>query len=222
MSIHVMNLVWSSTLERPSHRFVLLALADRADDEGYCWPGVQSVAQKTGLSPSTVRRVYLDLERAKLLLRIERWTTNGDRDTNGYWINLEALAGIQLPRENSRGRHPMAEETDPGGYSHHDTTSSHHDRRGGVTMTPNTSVDPPDNLKNLSDTSYRAHAQRASVSKLPRFDPDDDPLEWVSDQVGGFDGCEETMADSMLTGSRNRDGSHPHAVVNAILKQREA
>jgi hypothetical protein len=217
-----MNLVWGSSLEGSSHRFVLLALADRADDDGYCWPGVQSVAQKTGLSPSTVRRVYRDLEQAKLLMRIERWTPNGDRDTNGYWINVEALMDRQLPRESGRGRHPMAQAAGSRGYSHHDTTPSHGDRGGTSTMTPNTSVDPPTDIKKPSDTSYRARTERPSVSRLPHFDPEDDPLEWISEQVDGFDGCEETMAFSMLVGSRHRRGKHPHAIVNKILKDRGA
>jgi hypothetical protein len=44
----------------------------------------------------------------------------------------------------------------------------------------------------------------------------------IGEQVTGFDGREETMAFSMLVGSRHRKGKHPHAIANEILKDRGA
>ena len=40
----------------PSERLVALALADRMNQEGRCWPGYQDIATRTGYSVSTVGR----------------------------------------------------------------------------------------------------------------------------------------------------------------------
>ncbi len=55
----------------PSEKLVLLALADWANDEGYCYPSIAKVARKTGVSERTVQRVLRDAETAKLVERVE-------------------------------------------------------------------------------------------------------------------------------------------------------
>ena len=40
MSIKRMNAVWNLSKQSGSALLVLLALADRADDDGFCWPGL--------------------------------------------------------------------------------------------------------------------------------------------------------------------------------------
>lgn len=95
MSIGAMNAVWKSDLEGTCHRFVLLALADRADDDGYCWPGVTNLMDKTGLSRSAVKRSIRHLEGLNLLSRAPRFTSEGDQDTNMYRINLELLQKME-------------------------------------------------------------------------------------------------------------------------------
>jgi hypothetical protein len=98
MSIDAMNAVWRSTLEGTPHRFVLLALADRADDEGYCWPGIANIMDKTDLSRSSVKRSIRHLEASNLLQRAPRFTIDGDRDSNMYQINVELLLKMARPR----------------------------------------------------------------------------------------------------------------------------
>jgi hypothetical protein len=39
---------------RPSDRLVLLALADRMNDSGECWPSIESISDDTGLDKSTI------------------------------------------------------------------------------------------------------------------------------------------------------------------------
>ncbi|PZT70669.1 hypothetical protein DN402_31530 [Streptomyces sp. SW4] len=34
----------------------MLALADRADDNGFCWPSIDDLAERTKLSPAPCRR----------------------------------------------------------------------------------------------------------------------------------------------------------------------
>lgn len=55
MSVHVSSAVWKQTTAKGSQLLVLLALADIADDEGRCYPGIKSLAAKTRLSPRAVQ-----------------------------------------------------------------------------------------------------------------------------------------------------------------------
>lgn len=56
MSIKAMSWVWEQHLASTT-KLVLLALADHADDEGTCWPRINGVAAKCGVSDRTVQRV---------------------------------------------------------------------------------------------------------------------------------------------------------------------
>jgi hypothetical protein len=54
MSVRMMSLVWE--LELPdSEKLVLLALADCANDEGHCWPGMNTLKKKCSKSDRTVQ-----------------------------------------------------------------------------------------------------------------------------------------------------------------------
>src|SRR5690606_155230 len=74
MSIGWMTRVWDSP--EPSHptdRLMLLALADNANDEGYCWPSVETLQQKCQLqSLRGARKVLERLEESGFVRRISR------------------------------------------------------------------------------------------------------------------------------------------------------
>jgi Helix-turn-helix domain len=54
MSIKLMSRVWELELD-DSFKLTLLALADAANDEGFCWPGVASLCKKTSRSERTIQ-----------------------------------------------------------------------------------------------------------------------------------------------------------------------
>ncbi|MGW1102762.1 helix-turn-helix domain-containing protein [Streptomyces sp. NPDC002540] len=56
MSIKVTNWVWARSESRNGARLVMLALADRADDNGFCWPSIDDLAERTRLSPRAVQK----------------------------------------------------------------------------------------------------------------------------------------------------------------------
>lgn len=242
-----MNLVWGSTLKGSSKRFVLLALADRADDEGYCWPSVASICAKTGLCERTVDSVRKGLESDRLLLQETRWRSRGDRDTNGYWINLDALKRMQRPEPSTRGKHPMEVEDHPtdepeGVGAHLHPPGGRSIPTVGTEVHPYTSVDPSVGHQVLKDSAGAASPQSGDGVPYPREDPDEDrryPAEWdeqdarqqrrdermerdlarleADPEINWFEGCEETMARDMLS----RDD--PYAYIktkNKILKDR--
>ena len=64
MSIKIMSMIWDRGPENQSERFVLLALADYANDEGECWPSIGGIARKTCLTDRGVRKIIRRLQDA--------------------------------------------------------------------------------------------------------------------------------------------------------------
>ncbi|MHB8390163.1 MAG: helix-turn-helix domain-containing protein [Acidobacteriaceae bacterium] len=82
-----MNWAWQLRL-KPNVKFVLMALADACDDDGYCWPSVPTLARKTCLDDRSVQRILNQLK-ADGLLRVEpRYRKDGSPTSNGYRLPL--------------------------------------------------------------------------------------------------------------------------------------
>ncbi|HAS6026241.1 TPA: helix-turn-helix domain-containing protein [Vibrio vulnificus] len=62
MSVKVMSYVWDIPLFKGSDKLVMLCLADHADDSGLCWPSIDTIARKSGVSPTTVKSTLKKLE----------------------------------------------------------------------------------------------------------------------------------------------------------------
>jgi len=72
MSVKVMSMVWDCDLP-PNQKFVLLAYADHANDEGTSvYPGEDRMKKKTGYSKGNVRRVTAELIDAGMLMRTRK------------------------------------------------------------------------------------------------------------------------------------------------------
>jgi hypothetical protein len=56
VSIKVTNWVWRRSEARNGARLVMLALADRADDDGLAWPSIDDLCERTQLSPRAVQK----------------------------------------------------------------------------------------------------------------------------------------------------------------------
>ena len=56
----------------PTNKFVLLALADHANDEYTCFPSVRHLSEKTNLSRRTIQRAIKTLEKQGLIKRTSR------------------------------------------------------------------------------------------------------------------------------------------------------
>ena len=70
MSVRVMTAVWEIDLP-DSEKLVLLALADCANDEGFCWPSMATLARKCSKSDRTVQAAIKALCAAGHLTRNE-------------------------------------------------------------------------------------------------------------------------------------------------------
>jgi DNA-binding IclR family transcriptional regulator len=79
VSIEVMSAVWKHADVSGATLLVLLALADYANENGICWPGVAALSRKARVSERYVRDLLGDLERSGLIVR--------DVGTGPYGVN---------------------------------------------------------------------------------------------------------------------------------------
>jgi len=71
MSTIVMSQCWPLSGFTPAEKSVLISLADNANDQGVCWPGIPLMSQRTCLSERSVQRMINQLIE-KGILSVER------------------------------------------------------------------------------------------------------------------------------------------------------
>ena len=140
MSISALN--WAFEQDLPhAEKSVLVALAHRADKDGYCYPGQKAIAAMTGASESTVRRAIKSLDEAGYLSREDRRRKNGSRTSTRYHLPVTMTANQPV---TMTGR-----EKEPTG---------HHDTPLPVTMTG-----PPDKSVIISQNTYADAAEKTNT-----------------------------------------------------------
>ena len=85
-----MNWAVSQTVGNPLAKAVLMALANCADDIGFCFPGQERLAKDTEQGERTVRRHLDKLEAAGLISRTHRYDKNGKRTSDSCQLSLPA------------------------------------------------------------------------------------------------------------------------------------
>lgn len=103
MSIEALN--WAFGLEiEPQLKFTVVALANRADEEGMCYPGVRWIMKKTCYAESTVRTHLKELQSRRLLTKHEQHRPDGGQSTNQYRLSM-LQPGLRLdpPSESVGG-----------------------------------------------------------------------------------------------------------------------
>ena len=78
-----MTKVWERQDLSSGQKLVLLAFADWANDEGYCWPSINQIAIKSSMTDRSVQRLLRQLEDMQF---IRREVVNGKG--NRYWVML--------------------------------------------------------------------------------------------------------------------------------------
>lgn len=79
------NRVLERSRAKKGARMVLLALAERANETGWCWPSMADIARRCGMSP---RRARSAVARLVALGELERHIKRGRASTNRYRIVL--------------------------------------------------------------------------------------------------------------------------------------
>jgi Helix-turn-helix domain len=96
MSLKVITWAWTVRLP-PAPKLVLMALADEADDRGFCFPSHHHLAHKCSISERSVRRMIGLLATHHHVSIESRFKKDRARTSNGYRL------GFDHPRTNCPG-----------------------------------------------------------------------------------------------------------------------
>lgn len=88
MSVEWMGQVWKHAELEGSSLLLLLAIADHANAEGYCWPSVPTLAKQARLSERQAQRVLVQLEKGGFIRRENK----GGRGNHAYYY-LQDVTG---------------------------------------------------------------------------------------------------------------------------------
>lgn len=104
MSIKAMNWAFELPL-KPTPKLILLVLADMADDSGRCFPAHKTIARKSSVSVSTVKRALENMQQQGLLKKHIR--RNGQENlSNCYVLNLANTTPVQNEPPSIHGCEP--------------------------------------------------------------------------------------------------------------------
>lgn len=73
MSFQYIRAAFQTPVGNSARKLVLVALAERADNSGRCYPGIADIVRRTELGDKTVRRHLEALEAQGLTKRSRRW-----------------------------------------------------------------------------------------------------------------------------------------------------
>lgn len=96
MSIKALNWAWEQHTASSGQKLVLLALADHANDDGHCWPGMGRIAEKCGMSARQVSNHVSALEACGLLEKTRRMRDDQKYSTYLYHLKFSS-SGSPLP-----------------------------------------------------------------------------------------------------------------------------
>lgn len=92
----------------PCPKSVLISLANRADDDGYCWPGLEDLVQRTGWTRRAIQKAMRFLVEKELLTITSRHYSTGRQRSNLYRLSMfteqgekgESCSQIQVEGES--------------------------------------------------------------------------------------------------------------------------
>jgi hypothetical protein len=149
MSISVMSNVWKYSQACGNDLLLLLAMADHADDEGVCWPSIGTLADKTRVSESTVKRSVKELVKLGELKIEENGGTFFAKDTTKRLANrYRVLKGKRTPKSEMTGgqNEPRGGggQNEPGDHSYEPGAgvTAMNPGRGSQLWTPNHQKEP--------------------------------------------------------------------------------
>lgn len=144
MSTKLTGYVWDACAAsgmKLSSVAIMARLADFSNDEGVCWPSIETIARQLGAGESTVRTAIGKLEQEGWLTRQQR--RKGNRNaSNVYQLNvvkLQAAAFSQLSESD-----PSKSDASKSDASKSSNTGSFHPSESGGDPSVNSKHDPSD------------------------------------------------------------------------------
>ena len=133
MSIKVMTTVWADAPYQGGALLILLSMADWADDNGYCWPSVRTLAKKSRQSERNVRKC---LARMKEDGAVSVEPNAGPHGVNRYQIKFRQFKDCGNQKRAALSSGVNAVQSEKCGTSPLSSVPT-----GGERGSPNTSVD---------------------------------------------------------------------------------
>ncbi|MGS3341506.1 helix-turn-helix domain-containing protein [Citrobacter amalonaticus] len=178
MSSKILGNVWDACAAHDvkGAKLVIMArLADYSNDDGICYPSVETICRQLGLGESTVRTAIAELESTGWLRRESR--RKGNRNTsNLYYLNadrLEALARIEKDKvaalkqqRRANGFHPSDSEPSNSEPSDSGCSNVFHPSdsdKNGVFTRQNLTPDPQVNSKHDPQVNSKQESQDIGV-----------------------------------------------------------
>lgn len=178
MSSKILGNVWDACAAHDikGAKLVIMArLADYSNDDGVCYPSVETICRQLGLGESTVRTAIAELESSGWLRRESR--RKGNRNTsNLYYLNadrLEALARIEKDKvaalkqqRRANGFHPSDSEPSNSEPSDSGCSNGFHPSdsdKNGVFTRQNLTPDPQVNSKHDPQVNSKQESQDIGV-----------------------------------------------------------
>ena len=201
--------VWLYGPPRTADRFVLMAIAERANRANECWPGVRDIATRTALTDRGVRNIIDRLE-AEGFLEVDR--RSGPERTHKYRLPDWFMA-LDLDGESDGDE---AEEGGKGGASNRNPVP--HQRKGGdrngVPFDPERGSFEPERGSAHTGTGFR---QTHKNPNEPSLNPHTPPTPrraggaGVPDREEGFAEEGERVSEVVAFPSRQRPVANPDA-----------
>ena len=161
MSNLALTWAWEQTGLTSSEKFVLIALADRADERHSCFPSYERIAVDVASSRRTVARAISSLEAKGFIVIEARRGKDGKHTSNRYVLTI----GDRVPKWHPAPDEPSANLSTTECQSVHHRVPPWH---------PNPKVNPKKNPKGEGD-GERSNLAAATKPETPPAEPDPDP-----------------------------------------------
>lgn len=142
MSVKVISRVWENSRQSGTALLVLLALADWADDWGYCYPGHSAIARKARTTERNVYMLLKKLEEEREIQAVRRGFGGRNRVTSVYQV-VVGMTEDQI--HESLQFSPIAKEVSPENISPENISPEN--SRSALNVLINRHINAADSLK---------------------------------------------------------------------------
>jgi hypothetical protein len=178
MSVYLSTAAWKAKIDNPTRKLVLLSLADQANDEGWTWPAMRTIAQRCGVAERTVREHIAMLEVHGILKREQRHDASGRQTSNLFQISIEELG------RRSHTAAPPA-ETGGGGATPQGGGGATPQGGGGATPPPlNHQYEPTERTQKAAAADSDFFSEEKEKLSKPAIPIEDARLVWNREVIG--------------------------------------
>jgi hypothetical protein len=152
MSVQALTWAFKQEITPAGLKFVLVALANYASEDGYCYPSQKTLGRLTGQTDRSVRTHLVLLETLGLIQRETRIKADGGLTSDGYYLLFDP------PEDSSGGGHRVAEEssTPPG--------------NGFLSPRKETADPPEESSANTKELNTKEETKEETKACVPSFD----------------------------------------------------